>query len=263
MNIWMREKRVLRYGHLKIFTRIFLCAPYHPLHFPSLFHSVASFQCLCIFPLHTEIICVRKQHLFIFILYYGCGHEVFLWTNSLSSPSLCFFFASQIFLRCYFLVSTSVRHDEWIDSDIKPVSDGSAIDKYPASLASSGRPTASCQCLGHTYIHTLSQETQKVVHNKREYGESEPKSKMEHSKFAFSQSKEAYAGGRTATPTLRRQAGGSLRASLHAGPLPIPSISSHDLPTCSSHELRGRPLGLLHSGLSLTETTRWAGSASG
>ena len=70
------------------------------------------------------------------------------------------------------------------------------------------------------------------------------------------QSKGAYAGGRVATPTLRRQAGGSLRPSLHAGPLPIPSISSHDLPTCSSHELRGRPLGLLHSGLSLTETTR-------
>ncbi len=42
-------------------------------------------------------------------------------------------------------------------------------------------------------------------------------------------------------------------------PFPYPATLS----TFPSHELRGRPLGLLHSGLSLTERTLWAGSTTG
>ncbi len=56
--------------------------------------------------------------------------------------------------------------------------------------------------------------------------------------------------------------GRSVRASPHATILPIPSNSRHDRSTFPSHELRGRPLGLLHPGLSLTESTLCAGSTS-
>ena len=44
---------------------------------------------------------------------------------------------------------------------------------------------------------------------------------------------------------------------------PIPINSQQEASTCPSHELCGRPLGLLHSRLSLSEITREAGSASG
>ncbi len=44
-----------------------------------------------------------------------------------------------------------------------------------------------------------------------------------------------------------------------AAPLPILDSSRHDLSTFPSHELRGRPFSLLHSWLSLTERTLWAG----
>ncbi len=70
----------------------------------------------------------------------------------------------------------------------------------------------------------------------------------------------AYTGGRAASPTLRRQTRGFLWASLHAGPLPILNNSWQDSSTCSSHESCGRPLGLLHTGLSRTATARCAES---
>ncbi len=45
------------------------------------------------------------------------------------------------------------------------------------------------------------------------------------------------------------------RANSHAAALSITSRSRNDLSIFPSHELRGRPLRLLHSGLSLTERT--------
>ena len=61
----------------------------------------------------------------------------------------------------------------------------------------------------------------------------------------------AYAGGRVASPTLLRHSRGLVRASLHAGPLLIPSSSRQEASTCPIHELRGRPLSRRHTGLSL------------
>ena len=80
---------------------------------------------------------------------------------------------------------------------------------------------------------------------------------------SINQSWGVYAGGRVASPTLRRHSWRSRLASPHAGSLPIPSNSQQEASTCRSHEFCGRPLGLLQVGLSLTETTRQAGSASG
>ncbi len=77
------------------------------------------------------------------------------------------------------------------------------------------------------------------------------------------QSSGAYAGWCVASPTLLRYPLGSLRASLHEGPLSIPSTSQQDSSTFPSHELCGRPIGLLHPGLSLSKTARQAGSTSG
>ena len=73
----------------------------------------------------------------------------------------------------------------------------------------------------------------------------------------------AYAGGRVASPTLRRHSWRSRLESPHAGSLPIPSNSQQEASTCRSQEFCGRPLGLLQVGLSLAEATRQAGSASG
>ena len=80
---------------------------------------------------------------------------------------------------------------------------------------------------------------------------------------SINQSWGAYAGGRVASPTLRRHSWRSRLASLHTGPLPIPSSSQQEASTCRSQEFCGCPLGLLQVGLSLTETTRQAGAASG
>ena len=65
----------------------------------------------------------------------------------------------------------------------------------------------------------------------------------------------AYAGGRVASPTLRRHPWRSRLASLHADSLPILSDSQQEAPTSRGQEFCGRPLGLLQVGLSLTETT--------
>ncbi|MPC76954.1 hypothetical protein E2C01_071391 [Portunus trituberculatus] len=59
--------------------------------------------------------------------------------------------------------------------------------------------------------------------------------------------------GRVASPTLWR----------HSRQSPVPSNSQQEALTCRSHEFCGRPIGHLHAGLSLLETTRHAGSASG
>ncbi len=87
--------------------------------------------------------------------------------------------------------------------------------------------------------------------------------KAEDTLKLINQSKGAYTRGRVASPTLRRQTRGFLRASLHAGSLPILSNVWQNSSTCSSHEICGRPLGRLHTGLSRTDTTRWAESTSG
>ena len=81
----------------------------------------------------------------------------------------------------------------------------------------------------------------------------------------FSQSYQpwgAYAVGRVASSTLQCHSWWSRLASLHAGSLPIPSNSQQEASTSRSQELCGRPLGLFQVGLSLTETTQQAGSAS-
>ncbi len=80
---------------------------------------------------------------------------------------------------------------------------------------------------------------------------------------SINQSKGAYDGGHVASPTLWRQTQGFLRASLHAGPLPILRMSWQYSSTCSSRERCGRPLGGLHTVLSRTNTTWWAGLNSG
>ena len=81
--------------------------------------------------------------------------------------------------------------------------------------------------------------------------------------YTINQSWGVYAGG--ALPRLPYGAtpGGHALRVPHAGSLPIPSNSQQEASTCRSHEFCGRPLGLLQVGLSLTETTRQAGSASG
>lgn len=77
------------------------------------------------------------------------------------------------------------------------------------------------------------------------------------------QSKRAHAGGCVAPLIFLCQSRKLLWVSLHAESLLIPIIVLQVLPICSSREIYGRPTSLLHSGLSVTETTRWVGSTSG
>lgn len=63
----------------------------------------------------------------------------------------------------------------------------------------------------------------------------------------------AYARGRAASLSPRCHSRGLTRKH-HAGPVPITSISLQSPSICSNHELCGRPLARLRTGLTLAET---------
>ena len=63
-------------------------------------------------------------------------------------------------------------------------------------------------------------------------------------------------GGCITLLTLWRYSWWSRLLNLHTGYLPVTSNSQQEASTCHSHQLCGDPLGLLHAGLSLSETIR-------
>ena len=66
---------------------------------------------------------------------------------------------------------------------------------------------------------------------------------------------------RVTSPTLQHQLWQSPHTSPHTSLLPILFNSQQKASTCPSHKLSVRPLGLLHSGLPLSEITRELGLA--